>query len=388
MRILNWLINWFRNWIYIDSPQIPWRWGQWEVESLFDNPHTRPLAEFLSILEPQLLAQWYASVAPAAAEVRKAAIALEELLRRKDEVLLQLATVENTDASPVWKNSHLQIKNYWEWLLTIGLSLMLFLGIAETLRIEMENLAPEQWPLFCLALLGAICLTAGAKLMVIRWVKATRSYEPKRSFFDCEGYANPVAFWSRIISGDSAVWLSIAIVLLEITFAGPGFIRLLPFDLRKQLLIKFSAFMGTGIAALTNVGLAWGTALNEIRLEQELTKEEAYQLKSEWQKAQERKFETRRQAEAVKVVFKEIAQEIEEQKRLVKDLKKRAQLEHERWEAAVKRHFRRWLNAHPKRWERFKQFYNLYENRIVDSVLSSGKQTLSRNIGEMHSDGG
>ncbi|MDF5719542.1 MAG: hypothetical protein PUP91_03415 [Rhizonema sp. PD37] len=59
--------------------------------------------------------------------------------------------------------------------------------------IEKENLTFEEIPL-----LGAICLTLGAKRMVIRWVKATRSYESKRSFNDDERYANPVASRVRL----------------------------------------------------------------------------------------------------------------------------------------------------------------------------------------------
>ena len=383
MEFFNWLINWFKSFIYPDSPQIPWRWGNWEVESLFDNPHTRSLAVFLDTLEPQLLAQWYASVAPASAEARKAAIALNELLLEKNEVAAKLADLEVVCAdNPSSKNSskrtHIHIKNSWEWLLTIGLSLMLFLGIAEPLGIDIENPA-EKLPLFSLALLGAICLTAGAKLMVIRWVKATRSDEPKRSWYDDKRYANPVAFWWRIFSGDSAVWLSLAIVLLEIAFAGPGLIGHLRITLQKQLLIQVSAYIGTGIAALINIGLAWGTALEEIHSHNEYLLElatESAQQQLAWQQAQERKFAARRQAEVTKVVLSELRQEVKEQKRKVQDLRKRAQQEHERWEATVKRCFRRWCNADPKRLERFKQFYS----QLNEHKYRSQEETFRRNV--------
>ncbi|MBO3464511.1 hypothetical protein, partial [Aetokthonos hydrillicola] len=86
MKFFYWLINWLQRLMFFDSPQIPWRWGNWEVESLFDNPHTHSLAIFLDTLEPQLLAQWYATVAPASAEARKAAIALDKLRQQKSEV--------------------------------------------------------------------------------------------------------------------------------------------------------------------------------------------------------------------------------------------------------------------------------------------------------------
>jgi len=386
MGVFNWLINWFRSFIYLDSPQIPWRWGNWEVESLFDNPHTRSLAVFLDTLEPPLLAQWYASVAPASAEARKAAIALDQLLLEKNEVAAKLADLEVVCAeSPSSKNSskrtHIDAKNSWEWLLTMGLSLMLFLGIAEPLGIDIENPA-EKLPLFGLALLGAICLTAGAKLMVIRWVKATRSDEPKRSWYDDKRYPNPVAFWWRIFSGDSAVCLSLAIVLLEMAFAGPGLISHLQITLQKQLLIQVSAYIGAGIAALINIGLAWGTALEEIHSHNEylleLATESAQQQELSWQQAQERKFAAQRQAKVTKVVFNELMQEVKEQKRFVQDLRKRAQQEHERWEATVKRCFRRWHNADPKRLERFKQFYSqLNQHTHDDAVIGNGKQILS-----------
>jgi hypothetical protein len=385
MGFFNLLMNWFRRLVNHDSPQIPWRLGHWEVESLFENPHTRPLAIFLHTLEPQLLAQWYATVAPSATEARKAAMAVDELCLERNELTAQLAELEaiaaqNCDENPQREN--VSQHTYWEWLLTIGLSLMLFLGIAENLRLEVENFNFQQLPLFCLALLGAICLTAGAKLTVIRWVKATRTHKFVRSFYDDDRYAHRVAFWVRIISGDSAVWLSLAIVLLEIAFAAPGLIRHLPINLQKQLLIQVSAYMGTGIAALINVGLAWGTALEEIRSQnehlQELATEKAQQQHSAWQQTQARKCATQRQAEVTKVALKALTQEIEEKKRFVQDLTNRAQQEHDRWEATVKQCFRRWCNADPKRLERFQQFYSQLQGHTHhDTAIGNGKHPLS-----------
>ncbi|MBR8832554.1 MAG: hypothetical protein DSM106950_00540 [Stigonema ocellatum SAG 48.90 = DSM 106950] len=244
MGFFNWLFNWFRNLMSDDSPQIPWRWGNWEVESLFDNPHTQPLAVFLDALEPQLLAQWYASVAPASSEAKKAAIALNEICLAKNEVAAKLADLEvvcdeGAKSKNFLKRNDIHGKNGWEWLLTIGLSRMLFLGIAEPLQIDMdmENLSSGHLLLFSLGLLGAICLTV------------------------------------------------------------------------------------------------------------------------------------------TKVALKELMQEVEEQKRFVQDLRKLAQQEHQRWETTVKRCFRRWCNADPKRLERFKQFYSqLNEQRGSVETLHNVRQ--------------
>jgi hypothetical protein len=352
--------NWFRRWMFSNSPQIPWRWGYCEGESLFEDRHTRPLGLFLQIFEPQLLMQWFASVAPASAEARKAAIALDDLRERKSELGVKLADLQ---AQYVDKSSSKD--DSWEWLLTVGLSLMLFFGIAQILHIDnVANLNPKKLPLFSLALIGAICLTAGAKLMVIYWVKATRSYEPTRTFLDDERHANIVAWWWRVFYGDSAVWLSIAVVVLEIAFAGTGLVRLLPRHLRQQLLIEVSAFIGAGIAALINVGLAWGKALEEIRLHKEYLTA----------RSQEQEL-ARRQAEVLKVTLKEVTREVEKQERFVKHLRELAQHEHERWESAVKRCYRRWYNAEPKRLQRFKEFYSqLNHNEHVDT--NNGKQIM------------
>ncbi|WP_315790978.1 hypothetical protein [Fischerella sp. JS2] len=370
------------DWMYFDTPQIPWRWGMWEVESLFENRHTLPLAKFLETKEPQLLAQWFASVAPAAAQARQAEITLDNLRLQRNQLAAKLAELQVLDTEEAdfsQRDRTLQV-NYWEWLLTIGLSLMLFVGIAEILlQLDLSKLSSKKMPLFYLALLGAICLTAGAKLMVIRWVKATRSYEPKRNFFDDPNHANPIPFWSRLTSGDSAVWLSLAIVVLEVAFAAPGFIEMLPHKLQKQLLIQMTAFLGTGIAAMINIGLAWGTALNEIRLEQELTNVRTRQLELTWQQAKQGKIDSQRQTEVVKVLLKALTQDLKEQQRIAKDLRKRARLEHERWEVTVKRRFRKWLNSHPKKWESFKEFSS-QEN------TPNGNQTFSRNIREVDSD--
>jgi hypothetical protein len=370
------------DWMYFDTPQIPWRWGMWEVESLFENRHTLPLAKFLETKEPQLLAQWFATVAPAAAQARQAEITLDNLRLQRNQLAAKLAELQVLDTEEAdfsQRDRTLQV-NYWEWLLTIGLSLMLFVGIAEILlQLDLSKLSSKKMPLFYLALLGAICLTAGAKLMVIRWVKATRSYEPKRNFFDDPNHANPIPFWSRLTSGDSAVWLSLAIVVLEVAFAAPGFIEMLPHKLQKQLLIQMTAFLGTGIAAMINIGLAWGTALNEIRLEQELTNVRTRQLELTWQQAKQEKIDSQRQTEVVKVLLKALTQDLKEQQRIAKDLRKRARLEHERWEVTVKRRFRKWLNSHPKKWQSFKEFSS-QEN------TPNGNQTLSRNIREVDSD--
>ncbi|MBD2432792.1 MULTISPECIES: hypothetical protein [Fischerella] len=370
------------DWMYLDTPQIPWRWGIWEVESLFENRHTLPLAKFLETKEPQLLAQWFATVAPAAAQARQAEVTLDNLRLQRNQLAAKLAELEvlDTEEADFLQRDRTQPINYWEWLLTIGLSLMLFVGIAEILlQLDLGKLSPKKMPLFYLALLGAICLTAGAKLMVIRWVKATRSYEPKRNFFDDPNYANPVPFWSRLTSGDSAVWLSIAIVVLEVAFAAPGFIEMLPHKLQKQLLIQMTAFLGTGIAAMINIGLAWGTALNEIRLEQELTNVRTQQLELTWQQAKQGKIDYQRQTEVAKVLLKVLTQDLKEQQRIAKDLRKRARLEHKRWEMTVKRRFRKWLNSHPKKWQSFKEFSS-QEN------TPNGNQTFSRNIREVDSD--
>jgi hypothetical protein len=227
---------------------------------------------------------------------------------------------------------------------------MLFLGLAEPLGLELQNFSQAKLPLFYLALLGAVCLTVGAKLMVIRWVRATRSHEPKRNFEDDPHHSNTVPFWSRWGKGDTAVYLSGLVVGFEIAFAGPGFMTLLPPNLQDQVLVQLSAFIGTGIAALINIGLAWGTALEQLRLEQ-------LRLEGFGSPSEQTRREIHQKVAATEAELQELIRQLGAIARRAKDLRIRANLEHKRWERAVKRWFKGWIRSDPKRLERFNQLY-------------------------------
>jgi hypothetical protein len=224
---------------------------------------------------------------------------------------------------------------------------MLFLGIAEYLGIEVQSLTPDKFMLAGLALAAAICLTVTAKKSIVRWVKATRSHEPQRSYPDDRRYANTLPFWARIGHGDAAIWLTVLIIWFEMLFAAPGLIGFLPPKLAAQPVFQISAFAAAGLAALINATLAWGSALDAIRWEQQ-------QLEQPTQNSLEAlHLDYTERSATSEATLQAIRQQIQHQRMIVLNSQRVAYREHQRWERSV----RQWLRKHPNQIERFDQLY-------------------------------
>lgn len=382
---------------FTDQPSIPWSDGRFHQASLFEDRHTQRLAWLLYSYQPELLQRWYQVVLRSAIRAEEEDRILRNILAKREDLAASIADeilAPSLSLSRKFKEFFLKPSVICDSLLALGLSFMLFLGISEYLGIEVQSITADRWLLVGLAIAAAICLTLAAKQAIIKWVKATRYYEPKRSFSDDRRYANLVPFWLRLQRGDAAVWLTVLVVLFEMMFAAPGLIGFLPPRLAVQPLFQISAFVATGLAALVNAFLAWGTALEQIRLEWEAiedSRRQATALESPI-KPQETTFEVQttphkmnleakaqqeieaerrqiqKQAIEAKAKLRVVQKQIEEQRRVFSDARWRAIAEHKRWEKAV----RRWLRSHPEILEQLSQFPSPLDRDFPQPLADSG----------------
>ena len=218
-------------------------------------------------------------------------------------------------------------------LVNVGLSFMLFLGIAHYLEIKIKSIVLEQLPLLVIAIITAIGITIGTKKSITAWVVETRSNEPVRSF------PHNIAFWERLRDGDILSFMSVGIPGLEMMFAAPGLIDLLPMDKADNFLWCLSTFMVAGLAATVNVSLAWGQAWQEIRQNQ------GQQTSLDEWKVKENSFALAKQARDANPHYQKSCQRLEELTATIEQLQEaiavQTSIANSQWEWA-KMEFEQW----------------------------------------------
>jgi hypothetical protein len=402
------LMGWLVGTVFIDTPASLLSDGRLIFKSLFEDEHTERLAWLLYYGDPELLHRWFRVVLPASSDAIEAEKKLNELTQKRedleaiaDEAKASIVPLdEDSEASsivqPLEQRNQESASGAFDALLSVGLSFMLFLGIAEYVGIDIQSIAPEKYFLVLLSVIASICFTVAAKKAIIKWVKATRFHEPQRTFIDDERYLSSIPFWARILQGDAAVWLTFVIVFFEMLFAAPGLIGFLPPKLATQFLFQMSAFTAAGLAAVINASWAWGVALNDIRLQQERQAEwknaeaqkkvETERLKierrdreqsSEYQAQATKNREYRQQAAKAEARLRVVVQQIQEQKREAVEARGRAVREHERWEKAV----REWSKANKSKIERFDQeiYPQIKQDLRIGKEIGQGDASRSGN---------
>lgn len=351
---------WLLGLVFTDTPSTSFSLGEFEQQIVkptpFDSTCSQRLAMLLQRYKPELLSRWRHVVLPASDKSKREEQEYQRLFNQKEEIEAELGSQKGSFESSLGEDSVInqnQTNNY-QLGLSLGLSFMLFLGISEYVGVEIQSITPDKIHLALLSLAAAVCITLAQKIGIIKFVKATRSYEPKRSFHDDERHKNTIPFWQRIRQGDAAVWFSIAVVVFEMFFAAPGLISLLRPKQQAQFLFQLSVFVATGLAALVNVILAWGTALDEIRLAQERAERliDPRQLE-----INERNRERRQSAEEAEAHLRVINERIKEQKLKVSNAEERSRLENQRWEFSV----RKWERANPEKVEKFYEQYRQWQ---------------------------
>jgi len=136
--------------------------------------------------------------------------------------------------------------------LTGGLSILQFLAICEILGVSIQSPDVDSILLLVIAAIAALSLTFATKEALMKLAKVEFR----------EGRVNK-PFWRYFREGDTLSWITFCLVGLEMTFAAPGLLSLLPPRLAAQFLPQFGAYVSSGLAAFINVLLAWALAIEE-----------------------------------------------------------------------------------------------------------------------------
>lgn len=427
--LTRWLLGWVLNGVFWDSPQLPWSLGTFDKDSLLKDPHTYPLARLLEIGSPLLYMNLFWHVRPLAHAVTQKEREIkafqpeiehlaEEVGALEEEVNNQPHVNPNpeNDFSPPSqpsmpdKPSEPRVEA-WEIGLTVGLSLMLFLGIAAVLGIEVQAITLDQTPMLLFAITGAVCINIAEFQGIYRFVASYYRFEPRRSHCDDERYANQIPFWHHIRSGNPAVWMSFAIVLLETLFAFLGLISQLPPRLQESPGFQLTAFAAAALAATVNLVIAWGNALSAVQWQQDIEewKFTCYQIKDNYHQAIEDYRQTRearlqdeaysqrqkeylqkeeeiirerqnlcKQLGAVQRKLQEKQKDLANQERALMELKFKAVQEYERWELAV----RRWIKENPAKVDNFIKLYPQWSN--ADRLSSDNGHGVYESVVSAH----
>jgi hypothetical protein len=373
-----------------DYPHIPWALGNFSYESLLTEFHTKPLAQLLEAGNPELFQRWYYVVFKAAHAVKNAEEELKALNEQQGQLAEQTGELEAAleNLSEIYDNPDddiipiempdRPILPSWHQVLTIGLSLMLFLGLSEYFGLDIQSLSFEQIPILILAVAGAVCINLAEYIGLSKMVKATRRYDPPRSPQDDPDHLDILHFMKRFRDGDSANWIALTMVVLETSFAAPGLISLLPPKTAAQPLFQVTVFAACGLAALVNLVMAWGHAIEEIHWEQTtkvlkeqerqeqlaLRQDEHYQerkelLHQERKQLAAQKLELSRHLGKAKAGFHHTQKMIDDQQHRVAKLGEDALAEFRRWELEVKR----WMQDNPKILKNFEEAYPIWQGQ-------------------------
>jgi len=250
-------------------------------DDLFKDPHTRPLALALSQLSPDELSLWWDVVRPLRTIWLTEKARYEDLVSSRsiaEGVLISHTTYDAENDLRKWlkafaintvrlkkKSSGIDFKQFVSkkgglQLIAAGLSFMQILAISELLGVQLDSLELSDIPLALMAIIAALSLTFGSKEALVRWVKATKGHnDMKRSL---------QPFWQRLAKGESLIWASLVLVVMEMAFAAPGLISLLPPRQAGEFLPQLTAYCASGLAAFVNVLLAYGIAFEELAFEE------------------------------------------------------------------------------------------------------------------------
>lgn len=351
-----------------NTPSISWSNGQFPHDVLDRDIHLHPLIPILKRYCPDLYQQWRWVVLESARQAQRDEEKLETLEERQENLAAQAAEAKAAmdevikAQAPDFTIEDEPTEPWFAPILTVGLSIMLFLGLCEYLGVRINDLDWDQTIPLLEALFGAICINLGEKLAIETFVESHRRYEPQRNYSDDPEMKNNISFWGRYLSGDSAIWAATLIVICETGFATPGLINLLPPSASNNLLMQLVAMSAAGLAAVVNIFMGWGNAQAKINWRREKLAIQA--AEQQWIEAERERLaqsepisdeqrDCRIRAASAESRLGVVEQRISAQRAKLSDIKERARLEYERWEYAVKR----WLSENEDKVEKFRNSY-------------------------------
>jgi hypothetical protein len=377
------------------NPQVPFDEGQFHGDLSTDKATSRLFA-ILNLTAPHIISLWNHAVIPAANRSQEIEIKLEkkddELLKIAEEAASEEAAIIEigiTATEPVLKLPAKPIVGKFEFFLSVGLGFMLFLALCDYMGLNITNIAfnrAKDWVLLVIAISVSTCITITIKKSLKDWVIYARHNEPQRryqsGFTDDNLFAHSVAFWKRFWRGEAACWAGLGVVFLEMLFAAPGLLGMLPPSLQDNLLSQLTAFAAAGLAAYANVLYAWAGAFNHLQYESECVKaiqkhEEDCMAFKAWKKSEEENLkldpeysrilnqnqEHRQKYEAAKERKQRLFREVQELKQALAQSRIEATNEYERFFAA----YRKLLKDNPNMVREFNELYPMQPYLISPS---------------------
>ena len=295
-----------------------------DINSDFNDTHSNKLTTLLEKYAPELLSRLYGVVLMSALEVkekeeeletlREQKIALEEDVARKDELYKQ-----TLDKIPEKPGSRFFMG---ELLLTFGLSILLFIGIYNIFGLVPQQASKlKNLPQTILALAGAICINLAEKNSIERHVEYHN--EVKDEIQKNEEKKRP--YWERMLAGEQPIFLAVFIVIAEMGFTASGLFTLIDDD----FFTRFTAVLGTSLAAVINVAQAWGLAIKKAKWKKDNL--------NKLDQINEEKIKIKSEAEADRAKLKGTERQIKNLETKIRILQKKATIEYIRWEKDLKR---------------------------------------------------
>jgi hypothetical protein len=144
-------------------------------------------------------------------------------------------------------------------LISMGLSLMVVLGMTDMWGVELADPFEEIW----LRLLGLIFSAVSVNLATQYILKNQVNIMLKRRYAASDVEPLPSPFWQEFIRGNAVLWTALLMVILEVLFSYVFLLQQLPLLVRSEFLAQFAVFCGSGYFAFLNVSLAYTEGLIE-----------------------------------------------------------------------------------------------------------------------------
>jgi preprotein translocase subunit Sec61beta len=340
------------------------------LQEILKDSETGRLAQILGKISPL---EWnnYQRILKIAHKVENKEEQLEELHEKEEELNKEKGKLEaeiqaktenlpEKPTRPAFQEPRKGPKYWYESYLSVGLSLMLFLGISEFLGIDIQKL--ELSLILVLGIAGAICINLAEYRGIHTLVSV--SYRHKRRLNSI-----PQFQWKHLLN-DPNFLLTIIIILCETCFAAPGILKFFSKSERQDPKILLTVYAACALAALVNVVIAWGDAKEDIEHEFKVKEaKESYEAQEEAYFSSPQYQEDLKTIEDRKAQLEEIAMIKAEHGQISGQLASVHQ-QIQRLERKITEHTEMALQEYQK-WARSARFWMLVKRKKVEKLQST-----------------
>ncbi|PSR18346.1 hypothetical protein C8255_07875 [filamentous cyanobacterium CCP3] len=300
----------------------------------FEDPYTRFLAELLEAHAPELLSRFRRVVVESARQLKHKEEYLQSLEEKKIQLVGELEAKSKALDHSLSQLPKEPSSTWVEFGLTVGLSVLLFIGVLTLFEVQIRSAFDSRnYIKTIIALSAAICINLAERKTVEHHAQHNAEVKNERLSQMLDKADNSIlslsddrrAFWSRIAEGESPIWLAGTIVVSETAFVSAGLLDLL---VTAPWTLQAAAIIGASLAALINVALAWGMALEKASWKRDFLKKKQQIIVEQ--------FENMQAAASADARLKEINENIEDLKRKIKNDRQDAAREYRRWERDLK----------------------------------------------------